>query len=273
MMSRFLIRLKDLFARRNVRIAAVVVSLAIVMAVAGALSSAPKDEPSSRIEPIPITDFDRALELAQSGETSEALGVVERHLATNAGDDRAGRLRDDLRRRLSLTADPPSADPGVDPDPDVTPPPTPDVKPDPGTDWNAPVSDLAILMPSYIEGLVGGSPNRDKTDIVLPYDPLPTGPYAETMLRVLVQVHDRGTAAAAARFRDEVSKVVYPDSAATVTVDGATGYFGTDGVSLATVSYARGRFVFEVVITAVESPASLKSAAVNIAKSFPDSYK
>lgn len=272
-MPRLFARLKALFAQRNARVVAVVVALAIVMAVAGALSSAPKDEPVARIEPAQVTDFDRALELAQTGETTEALEAVERHLATNAGDDRASRLRDDLRRRLTLTADTPSADPGVDPGPNVNPPPTPDVTPDPGTDWNAPVSDLAILMPSYIEGLVGGSPNRDKTDFVLPYDPLPTGPYADTMLRVLVQVHDRGTAAAAAAFRDEVSKVVYPVDAATVTVDGVSGYFGTDGASLATVSYVRGRFVFEVVITAVESPAALRTAAVNIARSFPDSHK
>jgi uncharacterized protein (DUF2252 family) len=93
-------------------------------------------------------------------------------------------------------------------------------------------------------------------------------------VRVIWAVHDRGSAATAAKFISAVSKKSYPKNAQTVSIDGATAYLGTDGGRYATAAYVRGRYVFEVIVSLQEASSSAVAQAVPIARdaavAFPD---
>ena len=56
-----------------------------------------------------------------------------------------------------------------------------------------------------------------------------------------------------------------------MTVGGVPAYFGTDGTQLASIAFTRGRYAFEVVLTADgASPKTLKALAIKAAEAFPD---
>lgn len=82
-------------------------------------------------------------------------------------------------------------------------------------------------------------------------------------------VHDLETAKLARGFVTSVSKSLYTKDPATVTVNGVPGYFATDGARFATVAYVRGRYAFEVIITAVSDPAGQRALAEQAAAAFP----
>ena len=83
-------------------------------------------------------------------------------------------------------------------------------------------------------------------------------------------LHDFTTNAKAQAFVNKSSKTLYPKNVQTVAVHGVSGYFGTDTGKLATVVFIRGRYVFEVLITASPStsPASQQGLAVQAASAF-----
>jgi len=89
--------------------------------------------------------------------------------------------------------------------------------------------------------------------------------------RIVMVVNDMGSVKAADDFIVNTSKKVYSKDGQAVTVDGAEGYFGTDGAALASVSFTRGRFVFEVLVTTSgQAPKNLKDIAMNAAAAYPD---
>ncbi len=84
-------------------------------------------------------------------------------------------------------------------------------------------------------------------------------------------MHYRASKADAQAFVEQTSKSLYPKNGKTVSIDGASAYFGTDGTRFATIVYVRGRYVFEVVLTTLDGkPSALNNEAGNAAKAFPD---
>ncbi len=127
--------------------------------------------------------------------------------------------------------------------------------------------DIARLLPVMASGF--------KLDI-----PIVSGPEAEVIgepsmrgVRVLWAVHDRGTSAKAKAFISGTSKDLYGKDSGTASIDGATAYLGTDGSRYATAVYARGRYVFEVIVSLNQPSATVKDVlpiAKDAAAAFPD---
>lgn len=130
-----------------------------------------------------------------------------------------------------------------------------------------PVSDIAALLPKSFSGYSLGV--REK----LGADASVTGnanAVTAPATNIVWSVHDRKTASAANSFVTKTSKSLYGKDGAAVTISGYTGYFGTDGTHFASVSVARGRYVFEVTLTSANgAPASLKAIALQAAGAFP----
>ncbi len=241
-------RRNGIFASRKARIAGLVAFLAIVMVIAGALARPP-------------------------GQAERDAAVSLRDGATSTNGDSQQPLDSEVSTKATAPVGPgasPSGGSGGRGEP-TTGAPSPGGAPPASNDpmWNTPLADVAVLLPTSVEGLSIGSITQDEITAVVPFDPVGGGPYSASMRRILLSVRDAGSAEVAATYRAQVSQVVYSKNASDVTVHGARGYFGTDGQRLATVSFTRGRFVFEVVVTAVGDPAGVKDAAVRIASAFP----
>lgn len=84
------------------------------------------------------------------------------------------------------------------------------------------------------------------------------------------EVLDRTSATGATTFVNTSKTKLYTQDGADTTVNGVSAYFGTDGKTFAAVVYRRGRYVFQVVLTAPKgSPGSLKTVAEQAAAAFP----
>ena len=129
---------------------------------------------------------------------------------------------------------------------------------------------LAVLLPTAIDGFDMGVPIESKGDVTKSGRPKNS---KTPVYSIIVAAHDRKTYSSAKSFITKTSKVAFPKDSAAVTVDGVDGYFGTDGMKFATLSFARGRYAFEVLVTASTGydPRETKSAALAAAKAFPDS--
>lgn len=255
-MPRIADRVRKLFATRRARLAAFVVTLAVVMFVMAALSQAP--ETGDRDPAVRLSDGE-----TRPGATQTPLEGDSATRAVVPGED-SGQATGDSRPARAGDPETPPANGGAAPG--GTAPGEGDAA---SGEWDVSVDDIATLLPAKVDGLSAGSVTKDEFNAVLPFDPVAGGPYAGTMRRVLMSVRYAESAEVAATYRDQVSEVVYSKNPADVTVHGVAGYFGTDGRSLATVSFTRGRFVFEVVVTAAGNPAALKDATLRIASAFP----
>lgn len=222
------------------------------------ISQLPPEEVSQRY-------YDDALEALASGDTSSAVDLLQRALELDPGNQAA---RTELRRITSQAdADGGGGTPSGGGQSGGSTEPTPEPDPD---DFLAAISDMTKLLPRSAAGYALGMPVSDKTDAAISGDPTVEGPRAEVST-VLFSVHDRKDANGAASFITKVSRTVYPKDQGTVEVEGTDAYFGTDGKRLATVVYVRGRYVFEVIMTANSGTAkSLKALAAKAAESFPD---
>lgn len=249
-------RRQGIFASRKARIAGFVAFLAIVMVIAGALA-----HPSGQDERDPAVSLRDGATSADGGSQQPLDAEVSTRVTAPVEPDTGG-------TGPGGPGTPASGAGGQGPSAGGTPPAggTPSAA-DPM--WNTPVADVSVLLPTSIEGLSIGSITQDEIAAVVPFDPVRGGPYSASMRRVLLSVRDAGSAEVAAKHRAQVSQVVFSSNASDVTVHGVRGYFGTDGARLATVSFTRGRFVFEVVVTATGDPAGVRDAAVRIASAFP----
>lgn len=140
--------------------------------------------------------------------------------------------------------------------------------------FSQPVKHLSSLLPGTGSGLASGytlgptqTQGSDSTRAGNPKDP------ASPVTRALWTVHDRESSSNAVKWQNDISKSLYSRNADKVTVNGVTGYFGTDGARFATVSFVRGRYVFEVVLTSsTGAPADLKAATTQAAEAFPTKF-
>jgi hypothetical protein len=131
------------------------------------------------------------------------------------------------------------------------------------------VADIRKLLPSTISDFTGGVVVYQKTDAVVPFDPVPTSAQAKQIGRAVFEVHDRGSSSKATKFVTSTIKVSYPRNGSSVPGT-AGGYFGTDGATEAVYAFTRGRFAYSVVVAGQPDVelASLKSLAVQLSQSF-----
>ena len=74
-------------------------------------------------------------------------------------------------------------------------------------------------------------------------------------------MRDEKTVKGAQAFVRKTTNVLYDKNPATVSVHGVSAHYGTDGGQIATVTYTRGRYVFEVLLTTQMGPATGTQAA------------
>jgi hypothetical protein len=130
-----------------------------------------------------------------------------------------------------------------------------------------PVPDMGVLLPVSVAGYSAGVVETSTTSAILSLQPTEEGPMGRASLVVLTAL-DKGSAAGAAEYVARLDRA-YPKDLATVRVGSANSRFGTDGAHLAAVTFARGRFAFEVVVTVPrDAPSHLKDVALQAAESF-----
>jgi hypothetical protein len=124
---------------------------------------------------------------------------------------------------------------------------------------------LKSLLPTAFPGYsVGGAEQGGPSDANVSATSDQAG---SPVANILWTVHDLATSSKANAFLASVSKKLYSKNAAQVRVNDVTAYFGTDGRRFATVAYVRGRYAFEVVVTA-DAPAGARGSASAAAAAF-----
>lgn len=238
---------------------ATVVVLAVVITVASALAPSKNKSTEPTLTASEQSDllYKQALDAWQSGDATGAVALATQALDSNSNNADAKTLIVKIKQSGSTQ------------DSGGTKKPAPSTQPTAAaTAFDKPIAKFAALLPSSYEGFDVGGVVAGKADADVSGSPLKTG----TIFRIAWAIHDRGTKAGAQSFITKSTKALYPKSPASVTVDGATGYFGTDGTQLAAVAYARGRYVFEVALTADGvAPETLKAEALKAAAAFADS--
>jgi hypothetical protein len=264
---------------------AAVLALALVIFGISALSSPDEDGGASTVASTAEESdkfYEDARAALESGDTTAAIALLKQAVELDPDNQEARTLLDQLTR-LTETSDG-DGDPvtiidtdggdgdlgdgnGTDPGGDG-------LIDDPDEGFLDEVGDLATLLPPAVDGYTFGTPLTGEESSVLPLDPI-AGLVDSEISRVLVSVYDRETVEGADEFLVTVSKVAYPDDVdEAVVIEGVGAYFGTDGGRLATAVFARGRYVFEVVVTVPEAaPASVKVEAVRVAEAFPDALQ
>ncbi len=125
------------------------------------------------------------------------------------------------------------------------------------------------MLPTAQAGITLDYPAQFGRDITISGNVVPP---SKSISQVSWAVHDLKTTAGAKSFVTKTSKKSFPKNPGTVTVHGTKGYFGTDGTRFATVSFARGRYAFEVLVTVNGvAPKTIKAAAIKAANAFPES--
>ncbi len=244
---------------RNVAIGAVTVFvLAAVIFGVSALSGT--DDPPPAPDTAQLTAaqqsqqaYEAALVALESKDTTKAVVLLKKAVTLDPSNQAA---QDELDRVTK-----PTTPQGSDDD-DEAPPVADD------SAFLKEVSDISKLLPAAVAGYSLGTTVGEKPDVTR--SGTPTGRPGEITLAVWA-VHDRGDAKKAQAYITDTSKKAYSKDGADVTIDGAKGYFGTDGTRFATVTYARGRYVFEVILTSNSgAPKGERAKAEEAAKAFPD---
>lgn len=134
--------------------------------------------------------------------------------------------------------------------------------------WSKPVANLASLLPKAVAGYKTGIVEKTTGSAIVPLVPTDTGPAAGKATIAVLTVFDKKTDAAAHTYVDQFQRA-YPKDLSAVTVGTLTGRFGTDGSHLAAVTFSRGRYAFEIVLTATRgAPLDLKSVTLQVAEAF-----
>lgn len=254
--------------RRLIGTAVTVVVLAAVMLAMTALGPVRKPKPSGEGAKLasPATDplFAQALAALRSGDETRAVDLLERTIAADPGNAEAKaqlkRIR--IAKKTGSNAPKPDPDPSDNDDPDPDPP-------APAADtWTKPVAPLASLLPVSAPDYRLGVPEEGEKSVTLYMEPTAKS-LSGVVSQALVVAYDKDTPAAASAFAAGASKV-FPKNAKVLAVGKASGRFGTDGQTSACVSFSRGRFAFEVIVSSADKdPATLMSHALTLAKLVP----
>jgi hypothetical protein len=134
--------------------------------------------------------------------------------------------------------------------------------------WSKPVASLASLLPRTVAGYTMEAVERSSASAIVSMEPEFTGPAAGKASIVVLTVLDKKTAAAAQTYVDQFQRA-YPKDLSAVTIGTLTGRFGTDGAHLAAATFCRGRYAFEVVLTATRAaPLDLQPFVLQAAEAF-----
>lgn len=242
---------------------ATVVVLAAVIFVASALSQSPEPKPVEQVTYNPAVEAESLAVQAEraltSGETTQAVTLARQALALDANNSRAKAVV----KRTSTESDPSGSDDAGDDD----------TKPDdPAADeaFLKNIKDIGAMLPAefpgYGMGFIAAVGNNADVSAVPESAGMPA-------FRIAWAVRDRESEKGAKSYISKTTKELYSKSSEPdVAVDGAVGYFGTNGTDLATLTYVRGRYVFEVVVVADQpgEPEKLRLLAVDAAKAFAD---
>lgn len=241
---------RHVFSKRTrtaFRILGTAAALALVIIVIGALSyrpSAPSSPPSvTTATPGPGSAlYQEALAALASGDTTQATLLLRR--AADAGSA-------DAKRKLEQLAPPAS---------------TPATTPAAPSGYTSAVADMGSLLPVSVPGYRLGVPETSTASALVPASPPKSG---SAIAVIVFEVFDKQTPAAASSFVTKFAKG-YPRVRSSVPLGAATALFGTDGSHVAALTFSRGRFAFDVVVTVnTGDPAAVKAQAIAAAKAFP----
>lgn len=130
------------------------------------------------------------------------------------------------------------------------------------------VPDMGKLLPSALKDYFLGEAVVTPAEAQVSATPVKASQPARQITWTVRVAEDKSDAQ---RFIAKVSKQLYAQDGASVSVDGAPGYFGTDGTRYATYVYVRGRYVFEVLVAGNDrDPKGLRTLAQEAAKAFAD---
>jgi hypothetical protein len=172
-------RTRTLLASNAFRAAIVVLSAAIIFG-AWAFAEYGGDETPDENPEIVLTlddEYERARLAAESGDTDEAIEILERILAEDPDHEQAAALLRQLRNDETATSpDSTNGQPATDPSQTGDTPAQPGEEPDdpaPRDDsaYLAPVSNMDSLLPQVISGWQRGSPVVDDTSATVPFSP------------------------------------------------------------------------------------------------------
>ncbi len=250
--------------KRVLWLTAAVVALAVVIFVVAAVSS-----PKSADEPAQNTA--QSAELQAQGLAADAQAAASREDTAAARQLAQQALKLDAANAAARTvldrideAEKANADAGAKP------PAKPSTQP--SQDAYLKEIKLAALLPAAITGWSAGSVVVEGKDALVTFEPEARTAPSRQVVRVIVNAHDRGSAAAAKEFVTKVDGEAYAQDGAKVAVGVVPdAYFGTDGVRVAVVAFSRGRYAFEVIATAQPgvSAAELKQHALDVAATLP----
>lgn len=191
-------------------------------------------------------------------QTSAAIALFEKALEADPSNTDANKALENAKRAQEVAKKPAAG--GSSAGSSV-------VKPEttaPASAWTKQLSLKSLLPASFPGYLMGGVEQGGPSDANVSAAPAQVG---APVTNVLWTVHDRGTASKADVFLTSVSKKLYSKDTAQLHINGVAAHFGTDGQRFATVAYVRGRYVFEVIVTARE-PAGARELASQAAAGF-----
>ncbi|GAB4281396.1 MAG: hypothetical protein Kow0056_16710 [Coriobacteriia bacterium] len=208
-------------------------------------SSAALAEQSSQL-------YESALSKLESGETTEAIGLLRQAVMLNPANEDAAAKLDELET-VTINQGGGAAEGGGSQSSDSG-------EGDGSSSSEPPSSDSvgpASLLPGSIEGFVTVGDVVEGLDVAQRiYEPTPESQYYFHIVRALLIVHDKRDASGAEGYVESSSQRLFPFESQVLDVDGDAGYFGTDGGTGATAVVPRGRYVFEVILSANAYPPS-----------------
>jgi hypothetical protein len=244
-----------------------IVLLAALIFGVSALSH-PKGQQPRQLAPVVRADklASEAQIAISQGETETARSLARQALKLDATNSVAKRVLDRVDASSPQAFTPAPSSPGQDPSSPTSSP----VAPTPPGVYDAPIKDLSTLLPAALDGWSAGNVVVNATDAQVTFQPGTKSPDYSKLKLATFYVHDRTTAEKAAKFVDSVDRKVYPVDGADAVLGAVSGYTGSDGKGLYVFAFARGRFAFEVVVSAKPGVTSgLSEAAQRLAAVSP----
>lgn len=254
--------------------AGMVLALVAVIFIFSALGSpgdisGPSDAATPQLEAQQLAlDAGQAL---SSGDTTLAATLAQKALSLDPGNQSAAAVLEQAQSRSDDGSS--DADDGGDSGTEGSTQEPGDPAAEPEVDdsaFEADIDDLGALLPATF-------PEFSLGDVsVVDLDAQVSGTavkLSNPARQITWAVHGFANPSAAKAFIDDTSKQFYGSGGESVKIDGASGYFGTDGTRYATAVYVRGKYVFEVLVSGDVDPAGHKTVAVAAAKAFSDTAK
>lgn len=240
--------------------AGVAVALALVILAASALSS-PRKAPAPRVKESALATAERTAKDAEKAasldQTATALSLALRALELDPKNPTALRVKDEVSAGSGEASSAAGQWTGGGAVADL---------------YVTGVKEVATLLPYKFKDWNRGELVTAKGMALVSFEPPAASPSSDSVVRAVFYARDAGTVTKAAATVPRVYKRAYASDGSTVRLGSAdSAYFGTDGRQLSAVGFVRGRYSFEVVLTAVPGvdPGDLRQLALEAASSMP----